>query len=899
MLNDDLIAFLQPAPTRWAPDEWRDVCDTLTDIRVEGARFTLRVRLPKGLYYGKIVTKPGSFDMRTAMIPMVQVPDGQRVLVGPWDLNHIDNEMAMPMAKTWVNGRLLGGLWFSVPGPEQTAEGWLSAQFGFEVETDGETVVELEFVENARERIHWVDVQSMEIRRDNRTPRELLPVSAQHPRIHVQADELAALRQRLPAHPLYPAAVTKFLAADAVLEAPTNLASQFDLACFLAWVTGDPVLTAKVKTAVLELCRLPTWSGRPDPLLMGGDNDRQCGFKLLFSGMAWEFLRDTFTAEEQAIILAKVEEYLQKLYDFTILQRGYMGHPTTEPHSLGTWFGVGMAAMAFYDELPIARKALPFFHGLFVDSLTLFPPGGKMIWATFFPYFMIRYLAMAHTFGGMRPEFADSRFLDNLGTAILACYETPNVQEMQRGQRTIEHRQLTAFLTHFHPTDGIDSIYRAFYQSELELSGNVEPTLFDMLYAPRLEGEVAEFPQRPLYVRDTSDIISIARGTHKMAVSFGAGLRFGTRASFGMVPHNRCAALPLGDITIRVDDSPVLFNIDVSYGLNNARHNAMSFNDGGIIYQGQYLLGEIEPEQSPSIRRCLIGDRFIYAHTLIAEALQPQLGIRAAERIFVMDYQRGIVLLYDLFTGTQPLCFSTHLHCSGSVTELDPLHSYRLTGGQALTISAPLRSAATAQSGLTDDEKGEVFVSILHADTPYHVTVEEPKWCPPYIYGLNNTGKERFEDARFPRYTRWRLEADGQVDAGAFLFAISSDPDVVSRRTDGGIALPNGGIIYLGNQAEITALGCTCLAEGVLVDESTQTLQLIGLRRLTLGARTLIAAIPVDIELNLAGALPQGTVFSPAEQSFTTMNGFQLEDCTYHAYHPRSRGNWVTTLKGM
>ncbi len=142
-----------------------------------------------------------------------------------------------------------------------------------------------------------------------------------------------------------------------------------------AWITGDEALQQHIRRTTVEACRQPSWSGRPDPLLMGGDNDRGVGLALYNAGMVWEFQGHLFSEDERAVVLAKVDEYLQKMYDFTLLQRAYMGCPTTDAHSIGAWYGVGIACMCFYDDLAIARKALPFFHGLFVDSLKLFPPG--------------------------------------------------------------------------------------------------------------------------------------------------------------------------------------------------------------------------------------------------------------------------------------------------------------------------------------------------------------------------------------------------------------------------------------------------------------------------------------------------------------------------------------------
>lgn len=884
MFNADLLAFLEPAPSRWEPQGWRDVCDVITDIRVDGPRFSFSATLPPGRYRCRIETKPGAFDMDTARIPMVQVPDGQRVLVGPWDLNHIDNVMAMPMAKTWVNGRLLGGLWFAMPGPDKVAENRLGADFGFEVEGDGETMVTLEFVENARDRIRWMDMRSMEIRADNRESLPLEPATASHPRIYVMADKLDGLRQRLPGTPLFERAVAK-VREFGDLNAIQDISSVLDLGALVALITQDAQLIDIVRKAIVALCEKETWSGRPDPLLMGGENDRGVGFKLYFTGLAWDYLRDAFSADEQRLILAKVDDYLRKMYDFTTLQRGYMGCPSTDPHTLGAWFGVAVAAMAFYDDLPIARKALPFFHGLCVASQQVFPAGGKTAWSTFFPKFLARYSAAAQTFGGPRPELAESAYLDNMGNALLASYLTPNGQEMQRGKRTVEHRELTAFACRFHPTPGIEAIYQAFYEQELANMGNVDATIFDLLYAPT-GATAAAFPKQPLFVRDIGAIICGAQSTPKLAVSFSAGLLYGARPSFSVQAHNRCSNLPMGAFEARVDDAPVLMNL-FGYGLSSALDNTLCIEDGGAITDGMYLPGEIGPECSPAIRRCLVTDRFVYAHAVVTGVVHPKWGVQLAERLFILDYQTGSIVLQDAFQANGPLRFGTHLHCAGSVTDLGG-GQYRLTGGQAYTIAAPGRSF-TGAAGLTDDEKGELFVQILDAGA-HRVVVEEPTWRPSYIYGLNNTGKEDIKDGRFPRYKRWRLEMADRAAHGTLCFAVSVGKDAV--RMDGGTAcLPGGGAVYLAGLQPVQALGCTVVAEAVLVDEPAKRLAAIGMRNLDGPGIALSADVPIDLDFDAAGG--HGTLYSPAQNPGLRASGVSVGAWAHVPYHPRSKGNWL------
>ncbi len=887
MYNADLIAVLEPAPSRWEPQGWRDVCDVITDIRVDGPCFSFSAMLPPGRYRCRIETKPGAFDMDTARIPMVQVPDGQRVLVGPWDLNHIDGEMAMPMAKTRVNGHLLGGLWFAMPGPDKVAENRLGADFGFEVEGDGETTVALEFVENARDRIQWMDMRSMEIRQDDRQDVPLAPATASHPRIYVTADELDGLRQRLPGTPIFERAVEKVLEFGD-LNAIQDISSVLDIGALVALITQDSRLIDIVRKAIVALCEKESWSSRPDPMLMGGDNDRGVGFKLYFTGLAWEYLRDAFSADEQRTILAKADEYLRKMYDFTILQRGYMGCPSTDPHTLGAWFGVAVAAMAFYEDLPIAKKALPFFNGLCAASQQVFPAGGKTAWSTFFPKFLARYSAAAQTFGGMRPELAESAYLDNMGDALLASYLTPNGQEMQRGKRTVEHRELTAFACRFHPTQGIDAIYQAFYDQEMANMGNVDATIFDLLYAP-IGVPAAEFPKQPLFVRDIGSIICATQSTPKMAVSFSSGLLYGARSSYSVQPHNRCSNLPMGAFEARVDDAPVLMNL-FGYGLSSALDNTLCIEDGGSITDGMYLPGEIGPECSPVIRRCLVTDRFVYAHAVVTGVVHPKWGVRLAERLFILDYQTGSIVLQDAFVAQDPLRFGTHLHCAGSVTDLGD-GQYRLTGGQARTIAAPGRSF-TGAAGLTDDEKGELFVQILDAGA-HRVVVEEPTWRPSYIYGLNNTGKEDIADGRFPRYKRWRLEMADRAAEGALCFAVSVSKDAVHM--DGGaVCLPDCGAVYLAGLQPVQALGYTIVAEAVLADAGSQRLAVIGLRTLDGPGISLSAAVPVDLDFDVANL--HGTLYSPAQEPGLQASGLTIGDWAHLPYHPRSKGNWVASF---
>jgi hypothetical protein len=869
MQNRDLIAFLKPTPNQFSgvdSVELIDVLGQVTDIEANPHRLTIRLDLPAGIYRGRFETIPHAFDMATAMIEMVRVPDGKRVPVGPWDLDHIHNVMAMPMIRTFVNGKLKGGLWFDMPGREQIAAGKLAADFGFEAQ-EGRNELILELIERDRDRMSWRKLAYLELRTDDRRTLPLQPATERRPRLFFFSDELPQLRERWQGSAEFRLLQERLRTEDLVFLTD-NSQGTLEVACLVFALTGDKVIGERARAHIVELAHAPTWSGRPDPLLMGGDNDRVIGLRLYHAALAWDYLRPLLNDDDRHAIVSKAEEYLQKIYDFTLLQRAYMGYPTIDPHSLGAWNGAAIACMAFYADLAIARHALPLFHGLFCDSLQLFPVSGKAAWATYFPFHLVLYLAAAHVFGGSRPELSSSPFLDNLGQALLAAFEVPNSQEMQRGLRTREHRFLTAFLCRFHPTPGIESIYRAFAEKERQAAGDLMLGIFDLLYAPDPVGPVAPFPDRPLFARDVGDLIAAARGKHTIAVSLSGGPKAGRQAIFSLMPHNREFPPALGALDVTVDGTPVLCNVNMSvYGLNSALTNTMCFEDGGALTNGQYLNGEIPPESSALVRRCFIDERYVYAHVVITHALDPKLQVRQAERIFLFDRKTGTILLSDAFRGERPIRFATHLHCSGSVKDLGD-GQYRLTGGQANLIAG----IKGGSKGLDDKEKGELFVQILRTTPSARVVVEEPTWVPGYIYGLNNTGREDISEGRFPRYQRWRLEAPEAVSHGSFLVAISPQPGQV-RYSDGVVLLPQAGGVCSG-RGLLRALDAECECEWLMWDEADRRIVAMGLRSLRHGEGRLTFAVPVDVEYSLVAG--KGTIYAQESSQPEMSRGFDV-----------------------
>ncbi|MDE3104096.1 MAG: hypothetical protein KGK08_02880 [Acidobacteriota bacterium] len=854
MLNQDLVAYLKPIQSRLGTSdrvELVDLTGQVTDVEADRVRLKIRHNLPKGIYRVLLHTRPQAFDMTTASVEMVRVPDGKRVPVGPWDLDHIHNVMALPMARVFVNGRRTGGLWFAMPGPEQIAEGRLIADLGFEADADS-TELLLELTEHDRERMGWDRIASIEIREDDRRRVALQPLHPAGPRLFATATQFAACEQRWRGMAEMDA-LSALLHDEPLVMLTDNSQGTLSLAMIYYAITGDATVGIRALEGVMELAQALTWSGRPDPLLMGGENDRGISLRLFHVALAWDCLQPLLQDSHRIALRNKAEEYLQKMYDFTVLQRAYMGYPAIDPHSLGSWNGTAIACMAFYEELAIARHALPFFHGLFIDSLQLYPASGKAAWATYFPFHLVLYLAAASSFAGPLPEVAASAFLQNLGAALLTCFEAPNSQELQRGTRTREHRFLTAFLHRFCPTPGIEAIYRTFYARELSQAGDVSLGIFDLLYAPPLVGPVADLPQEPLFAREIGDVIMSSQHPPRVSVSMSAGAKAGQRASFTLMPQNREFAPSLGAVEVAVDGRPVLCNLNISsYGIQSALTNTLCLEDGGGVTDGQYLNGAVRPEQNSVIRRYLCSERFVYVHVVLTHALHPALRVDAAERICIFDRLHGVIVMADSFRAQQALQFATHLHCSGRATDMGD-HTVRLTGGQAELIAGIKRGS----KGLDNDEHGELYATVLGDVQQSQVELAEPTWIPGYIYGLNYTGNEALADARYPRYTRWRLAMRHRTREAELLFALAPSPGMV-QPAERGLQLPRAHVFMGPGRHRFADL--VCEAECLLWDEVSGQASAMGVTHFEHAGSTATFAVPVDLEYTPVTG--QGRVFT-------------------------------------
>src|SRR5690606_18580022 len=138
--------------------------------------------------------------------------------------------------------------------------------------------LELALSPRDRERLSWNDLESLELRKDDRRTISLIPRLDRRPRFFTSGLDRKSLAEKLQAHP-------GFSEARAQLDPPVEEWSLyhgrndgvFDLACVIGYAMEDAEILGKARQALVTLCKQETWSGRPDPLLMGGENDRGLG----------------------------------------------------------------------------------------------------------------------------------------------------------------------------------------------------------------------------------------------------------------------------------------------------------------------------------------------------------------------------------------------------------------------------------------------------------------------------------------------------------------------------------------------------------------------------------------------------------------------------------------------
>ncbi len=212
---------------------------------------------------------------------------------------------------------------------------------------------------------------------------------------------------------------------------------------------------------------------------------------------------------------------------------------------------------------------------------------------------------------------------------------------------------------------------------------------------------------------------------------------------------------------------------------------------------------------------------------------------------------------------------------------------YRLTGGQANLIAG----TKEGDKGMSNEEKGELFVTVLEAPAGHCVSIQEPPWIPSYIYGINDRKNTDPSKAKYPHYRRWRLEVGTPVTSGSFLCALTTRPGTVTQKREY-VSLPEQAWANFPAGKVVNTLGCQCVAEAVMVDEAAGCVVLAGASSIVRGNRRLQFAVPVDVEFSVAAERVWGVFYSPAAAGPLAQAGFAVRRLKHQEYNPRSNWNY-------
>ncbi|QYY35105.1 DUF4962 domain-containing protein [Ruficoccus sp. ZRK36] len=123
------------------------------------------------------------------------------------------------------------------------------------------------------------------------------------------------------------------------------------LLCLAARLSDDPAYKKSLHDRVITGCEYPQWGLKPPNM------DLASGHMARGIALAWDWHRDIFTEEEQAMIREVMRERVDALYR-GLLGEVYWARSYAENHNHIAAAALGFAGLAFYGDIPEARQWL-------------------------------------------------------------------------------------------------------------------------------------------------------------------------------------------------------------------------------------------------------------------------------------------------------------------------------------------------------------------------------------------------------------------------------------------------------------------------------------------------------------------------------------------------------------
>ncbi len=759
----------------------------------------LRTQLKPGLYLMELETRPGTFPSETMMLDLKQWPSLTTVPSGPFDFDHTQYKMQVPVFRVHAGARDCGLAWCEVPSPDDMRDRRIRAAWGVEIESADEQVITLE-IPGDENRLRWCDVARLTIHNDHRYRLPVTPIrkatGLRRPRLFADAQLFQQLMTER--DPVQQALIDN-LCAQLDAGRDGTYVHRTATAALAGLLTGNQKWIDEAITRTMQICELPYWGYHDVKEIMGWNSDRDAGMRLFETAVVYDWLHDRLTDVQRETIRSRLTYFAAYVDKITHLQYGYWFTRAPEAHGQGLWFGFGCAALALLDDEPRAGRWLEWMHGNIHEALIHAPADGISEWFVFNVQWLILSALLLERAMGRRLS-GSFPFLRGFSKNILR-FVKPHGDKLP----------LLLFYLADRGRDGgaqADALVcaRLFPEAKPLADAGLDP-LTVLAYNPAIRP--SRPTRRPKAAVSEGGVVACRDAAGDVGFTFRCGTPLTPRQhrqhtwntqSWYAVSHSGSFSW-----TLRGQEA-VPLQIG-SYRKETHHANVVSIDGAGHRLDTRYLGGRIPLEQVSRIEQAVATPAFTYCHADSSAAYTDTCDIRRLFRRWVFFHGPALLIMHDLVEMTRPHLPAWHLHTTGA---------WRKTGagsfvGEREGIRLAVRAFCPGASA-----------ALTHAVSPV-------EWVPPYGYGLNDYKTRDWQPEMYanrrqpPDYQELTLRPPGPVMHWELITVMGPDPDDVARTAmrerSGGTAVdgPSGSVLWsAGAPLEIGRLQQTVEADAAV-----------------------------------------------------------------------------------
>ncbi len=738
------------------------LCTTISlKSSVEGAvlaysdpvRLEMRIPADPGLYHMSLVTRDDTFDVDTCNLSLLEWPSQKTVSAGPFDFDHTNYRMAVPVFRVAVDDADCGLVWCEVPSPEDLQARRVRATWAVQFGAAGEHCIRLEVPENDRYRLRWTDVAEICLQPDDR---EILPfdvAASPHPRLFAVGEGF----QRLQRHrDQVQQAMLDNIAERAARHEDHTYGYLTVMQALVGRLNNDAQSTAAAIERTMALCARENWGYHDVPEIMGWNNDRDTGMRMFETAIVYDWLYEQLTGEQRETMRSKLAYHAEIAARTTLLQRGYWYYRTCEAHGFGYWFGFAAAAGALLDEDDRARDWLTWIHSNIVDGLTHMPDDGIVEWPVFNPYWGVMTAAVLESLLGKRLA-VEIPFLRGFADNIIPFSGTHGGSPMLRtmliylAARFQDARCQADALRQPRPGKGV----------------NFEPLAL-LLYDPSLTpSELSAIPD--MFAAENGTVICRdTAGKTSFQFQCGVPLTPAKHDANNWINRAWYSCAHMGSYSWRRGRKRIVPERIKGYRHLTAEANLITVDGGGSRLDGRWVGYAIPSAHAAEIETVAHKDGITECIGNAAPSYASAGGVTEARRRWRFDHGQGVLVMHDTFRTNAPRQLAWHIHTPLVWREVEEGHFVAVADGE------------------------EVFaVRVVHSSTAFAADVETVQFVPSYTFGVNCyktldwQPELRPQELNIPTYLDLQFAPVQPVAAWELTVVMGPDPEAVVQAAEG------------------------------------------------------------------------------------------------------------------